>query len=449
MQTRTLLTFPVVAACSWLLAVACGLVTAARVGSETHFLEICVASCPSGLSCLEGACTRECNADVDCTDLHAAATCAQRCRVHCESHADCTVHDDHWLCVDSECRSSRRSTALDSCSEFPSGVQQPADVQTTFEDVPDATDVVMALADADGLYWIQESGAVHALARGAAASSELRPAAADPITVLGLLSDETTLYWLEAGRRTDTPPSTDPPPPPSLLYAVPKAGGTVELVTHEHVLMFPVALHDTGVIVRVQDRLYRASSADLQTLAHIPATESGFQVADGVAYWLEWSEAIETWVLLAASLEEGPVHIVSELEGNFMGTPVFSVAHGRVLWAWEDVVLDPLASAQKLMMLDLSTGCVQELPSLGERIGQGVRDQEHVYWRSFQSGGFSPGDEEEVVPFVRVNLTTGAFQRLVSGFDVTLVTDPVAQDEDAIYFRRHGERSLVRVLKPD
>ncbi|HYO94661.1 MAG TPA: hypothetical protein VER33_09105 [Polyangiaceae bacterium] len=323
---------------------------------------------------------------------------------------------------------------------------------TTFEDVPDAVSVVMAVADADGLYWTEDSGALRALGRGATTSVELRPAVTEPITVLGMLTDATTLYWSDAGSNVGGPPSADGPPPPSRLYAAPKTGGTVELVFElETDIMYPLALHAGGVIVRSQGRLHRVSNAGLETLTHIPPSSSEYhQVVDGVAYWLSRNEAAETWVLLAASLDGGPPRIVSALEGASGSPTNFQVTPGRVLWLLQRTQFDPLVSVEKLMMLDLSTGCIQELPSLGESIGQGVLDASHVYWRSFNGlASASPGHQNGALPFVRVNLVTGAFERVVSGFDVTISTDPLAHDEAAIYFRRHLERSLVRVLKPD
>jgi hypothetical protein len=50
---------------------------------------------------------------------------------------------------------------------------------------------------------------------------------------------------------------------------------------------------------------------------------------------------------------------------------------------------------------------------------------------------------------VRVNLETGALEQLVSDdFHVSLITDILAQDDEAIYFHTNDDGSLVALYKP-
>jgi hypothetical protein len=119
-----------------------------------------------------------------------------------------------------------------------------------------------------------------------------------------------------------------------------------------------------------------------------------------------------------------------------------------VLWKKSETRFDPLVLVESLVLLDQATGCVNDLPSLGETISVAGLDADHVYWKSYNGlGSTSPGDVPEVLPFVRVNLRTGAFERLLTpGFDATIFTDYLTEDGDAVYFRVDG--GIVAVQKP-
>lgn len=93
----------------------------AKEGGETHFLMECIENaCPSGLSCVCGVCTVECEGSSQCSALGDDATCVQAavaslvcdgtppasdiCDVRCEDNADCSELGDDFECVAERCR---------------------------------------------------------------------------------------------------------------------------------------------------------------------------------------------------------------------------------------------------------------------------------------------------------------------------------------------------------
>ncbi len=100
-----------------LLAGACGgTASNPRVGSESHFLSRCAGSCPGGLDCIAGICTRAClTGTSSCSDLDAAASCTNQsvepgeaavCDVACAGPADCQRLGSEYACEGSFCRTN-------------------------------------------------------------------------------------------------------------------------------------------------------------------------------------------------------------------------------------------------------------------------------------------------------------------------------------------------------
>jgi hypothetical protein len=103
------------------LAGACGGTTASppSVGSESHFLAQCDATCADGLDCIGGICTRACLTSAsDCSDLGANATCTDQsvepgevavCDVGCSGTPDCQQLGSEYDCEGAFCRRSAAS----------------------------------------------------------------------------------------------------------------------------------------------------------------------------------------------------------------------------------------------------------------------------------------------------------------------------------------------------
>jgi hypothetical protein len=87
---------------------------AAVMGSESHFLTRCSASCEDGLECIGGLCTKSCLTGVDsCSELHGSAICTNQsvepgqvavCDVPCSGAAACGRLGDGFACDGSFCR---------------------------------------------------------------------------------------------------------------------------------------------------------------------------------------------------------------------------------------------------------------------------------------------------------------------------------------------------------
>jgi len=99
------------------VAVGCGETrTDPNVGkdkSATHFLRECTDSCPDGLTCVCGACTKDCTSTSECSGLDAKAECVpacsgapqgQTCEVRCLGDADCRGLSADASCTGGHCR---------------------------------------------------------------------------------------------------------------------------------------------------------------------------------------------------------------------------------------------------------------------------------------------------------------------------------------------------------
>jgi hypothetical protein len=101
------------------LLLACTKTSDPSPGSQTHFLDTCDGNCPSGLVCLCGVCTLECDDgdDAMCAERAESATCsaasgseqacagAERvCDVECASDRECGALGAGFVCEDGRCR---------------------------------------------------------------------------------------------------------------------------------------------------------------------------------------------------------------------------------------------------------------------------------------------------------------------------------------------------------
>ena len=104
-----------------LLTFSCGTPDSPQVGSETHFLRTCDATCDDGMQCICDVCTKVCTEQADCTNLGGVASCAalgprvaeQRCAntelgamcdAPCLSDFDCSKLAADRVCADGFCR---------------------------------------------------------------------------------------------------------------------------------------------------------------------------------------------------------------------------------------------------------------------------------------------------------------------------------------------------------
>jgi hypothetical protein len=471
---KPIFTRPLLGFCALLAlgaALACGASVDPLSGSETHFLARCSAECGGGLECIDGVCTRPCVDDAECTSLSSVARCApsetasgaDSCRVDCSGNDDCRAQNDDWTCATASCvgspafLSGSGPIGTRRCPTFAGGVQEPSEIQTTFERVPGSANVEWAYADESGVYWIDFDGGIFGVRKGAASPTTLRPAPSTPGTRLGLIGDANRLYWTEASAVPPGPPELGPPPPPGRLMTISKDGGAAELILESASLVLtPAGVDASGrVFVNSADGYLNEVSASglLEPVANIPRIEGGgLQMVDGQAYWLEYEEGdgMTRLALFAATPGAAAPLRLTFLEGD-TGVFPFVVGRGVVLWTTGETRFNPLLLVQHYMMLNENTGCVQALPSVELSIGQSLVDDRHVYWQSFNSlGSATPGQTFDLAPVLRVDLRTGRFEHVaIPGLDVSVISDLVAQDDTTIYVRQSPEESLFAVRKPD
>jgi hypothetical protein len=442
------------------LAVGCGGATSAPpvVGGETHFLRSCSETCGDGLACIGGICTRSCLvAEASCDDLASGATCTAAsvepgavavCDLACAGAGDCSALGGDYACEAGFCRAPALASLPPgaSCPSFPAGVLTPTPIDSTARVIPGASDVQRAIADDTGLYWMDRAGVIYALRPGASAPEQISAPPAAPFALTGFVMDGDNLYWGEAVQ-PEGPVEPGPPSPPGRLNAVLKSGGfTISLVQSETDVFAPLGVHDGQVIVEVQVGdpgifgvpVPGVQREPLQLRDELPP--SARVLRGGDIYYLGEGE---NPTLRRAPLDGGPSQLVRAIEGS-----EFALGPSTVLWKKSETIFDPLTLVESLVLLDEATGCVSDLPSLGETISIAGLDADHVYWKSYNGlGAFSSGDVPEALPLVRVNLRTGAFERLSTpGFDATIVTDYLTEDEAALYFR--VDSGIVAVQKP-
>ena len=443
---------------SLMVGVACGAVASDSLkGSETHFLERCTTECGGGLECIGNVCTLACGGDTECSGLSSGAACvSESCTVQCVDDGECRAKNGAWECVDGNCvrsavapAASPASNPEPRCPTFVGGVAEPIEIEASVEAVPGSSNAGWVHADASGVYWIDRDGAVLGLKKGESAPSVLRAAPSTPATYLGLISDETHLYWTEAEVEPPGPPSADPPPPPGRVLTLSKEGGTPELLVESaELVLLPVGFDSEGrLFVRsYEEDLYEVTtSGGLQRVATVPDAASNLQMVAGRAYWSERNEAGPGSVVFAATPSSPPARLTA------ISVETFKAGPGVVLWAPEELRTNPLLLVQYWMMFDESTGCAQRLPSVELSIGQTLVDARHVYWQSFNAlGAVGPGTSYDLAPLLRVNLRTGRFERVATpGLEITVVEDLMAQDETTIYVSRNSDKSLFALRKPD
>ena len=95
------------------LAWGCGGSLGSKSGGESHFLSYCDDTCPDGLSCIAGVCTRGCVVGEDeCGDLHSDAECTDSiepgevatCDVTCTDDGSCESLGANYSCESGQCR---------------------------------------------------------------------------------------------------------------------------------------------------------------------------------------------------------------------------------------------------------------------------------------------------------------------------------------------------------
>lgn len=444
------------------LAGGCGGATSAPpiVGGETHFLRSCSESCGDGLSCIGGICTRSCLVgEASCADLASGAVCTAAsvepgavavCDLGCGDTADCSALGGEHSCQAGFCRAPALATSEPpggaECPVFGAGVATPtAVIETSATPIPGAANVALAIADDTGLYWIDRAGVVYGYRRGTAAPEPLSAPPLTPFVVTGLVGDANAIYWGEAAQPDGLPTEPGPPSPPARLSSVSKAGGSSVILAQSDTRVFaPLGVHDARVIAEVQAGdvgLFAVPTlgGDPVRLRDTPAP-GGLALRRDAIYYVEGGEPP---TLFRAPLDGSPAQPVTRIEGT-----EFALGPATILWKKSQTILDPLTLVESLVMLDEATGCVIDLPSLGDTISIVGLDADHVYWKSYNGlDGFSPGDVPAALPLVRVNLHTGYMERLSTpGFDATIVTDYLTEDESALYFRVDG--GIVAVQKP-
>jgi hypothetical protein len=104
-----------------LLIFSCSTPGSPEVGSETHFLVTCDATCDDGMQCICGVCTKVCTGSADCANLSGGASCAalgprvaeQRCPeteigamcdTSCLTDFDCSKLAADRICDNGFCR---------------------------------------------------------------------------------------------------------------------------------------------------------------------------------------------------------------------------------------------------------------------------------------------------------------------------------------------------------
>ncbi|MET0413906.1 MAG: hypothetical protein ABW217_21530, partial [Polyangiaceae bacterium] len=388
------------------------------------------------------------------------ASGSSSCRVACSADDECSSENDGWTCSSASCvgspalLSSSGPSAGARCPTFAAGVQEPLNVTTTFEPVPGSANVERAHADEGGVYWIELDGSVRGVLKGTNTTITYSDAPNPPSSRLGLMSDSTRLYWTEASAYPGGPLEPGLPPPPGRLMAVPKTGGTPErLVESETSVLTPVGVTPAGRTFVLSSESFLeevTSAATLERVFNVPPLEGGgIQLVDSQVYWSSYDADTEQTVVYAATPGSGAPLRVTEVEGGTYYP--FVAGRGVVLWTPGETRFDPLLLVQHFMMLNENTGCVQPLPSEDLSIGQILLDGRHVYWSSFNAlgSGSPPGGLPSGPTWLRVNLATGRFERIVvAGVDGALTTDLIAQDATTLYLHPTNE-GLYAVRKPE
>jgi len=338
----------------------CGLLASSPgVGSETHFLSPCTSECEQGLECLAGVCTLPCGGDAECSPLDAAATCrASRttqpdsCQVACTSDDQCGARNPAWACDVGRC-AARSPLRLESAVATPSAASctrispltQLADAQTTAESVPATTDVLMAVGDPRGLYWIETDGSVLGLASSSSASVTLRPGGDASTFFTGMVADESRLYWVEASNESRSG-SNLPGEATTWIFSAPKLGGLVETSAESKEILYPLGIAGQNMIVGTRAGQLRAlENGALRPLDHIRYSTTP-QIVDGALYWLEQGNDPNRVDVLSATVAPGAAQRRTSFEGYIPPTAVrggaqfetiypssYLIGPGFVLWS--------------------------------------------------------------------------------------------------------------------
>lgn len=467
----------------------------AQTGSETHFLRTCTASCDDGLECVNALCTRTCAEAAECQVLHQAATCVAEgatstCQVVCGSDASCQAIGDGLRCSGDVCRSSSAVVAPPSDggsaglasigsaggvmnggagastggasagaggasggSSGGMGNSGPTGCRVLGEAFPNmevktvnvealatVQDSFSAAVDETGLYWVTLQGAlfVHRwadnmtvqLSEDANTSNNLgvpqKPVMnADMVFFSSLSSGEEGVV----GR----------------TFAVPKAGGTVEV-------LFEGASESISLLGTVGDRVVGArGGAPAQQVYEVsrnPPSASLLDFPEGISFRLRgerlyWQDPV--------AAETGESVIMTTLFSDGVPVEVPFTGTGEAY---------PLAFAENHMVWQVSPGSsgstlflqVQEIEgTLGEPLeicGGSVLalDDEYLYFLSWDNRE-PQSAAAAFLPLLRVNIETNEVVELVGANGRINVADFLTMDDRALYFwNRDGE--IVVVEKP-
>lgn len=435
--------------------------------SETHFLEYCgEGECGEGLSCICGVCTASCEQDAACAGLPGDAQCVESgeeacgadapvsvCDASCDEDADCSSIGPEHRCDDGACRAGTRQSPPSPPAPVMCGVDE--------EEVRGATkrvEVDEVLSDVGAYYvvgydggaaFIDRQGRVMVLPAGETVPLVIREftADADSFEIVSLASDGQTIYWSAA---TQPPPATLPDPqfpmPPSVIERIDVDGSGYETLVDDHgAVNVSLSVDDDYVYFTDQAEmgLMRVPKGGGDVEMYIEEARGRPARSGDYFYWL--SEAgvqrghaqtgeVET-VLTRA--QEPRLDTVSDIFAS----------DDAVMLTIDDPLIPDIEPDQTIALLDPEAGCLRffALPDGG--ITSPPRPQgDHVFWKGFTHGGFSPGDPESGARLWRTDLATGETVELEpSDLAITLTVDVLGQDEDHLFVTTGDD--LLRIHK--
>ncbi|MEO8179791.1 MAG: hypothetical protein ABI895_13230 [Deltaproteobacteria bacterium] len=349
-------------------------------------------------------------------------------------------------------RAQSASTAGSSAScgsrlELPPPV---TDLQTITERVPATTDVLTAVGDAQGLYWIEADGSVLGLASGSTSSVTLRSATASSTAFTGIFADERRVYWTEASRELAEQPTE--------IFSAPKLEARPELSIASNEFLYPLGVAGPDLLfVTRGGQVQAAENGALRPLDHIRSSTQP-QIVNGALYWLDQSTDPSRLDVFSASVAPGVAQRWTSFEGSLGPTgvsggprfetiipPSYLIGPGFVLWSTLQLLDEQQTPTPFLRHIDLETGCIMELPNLGALRPPILLDGQHVYWLSYDP---TPIDQPQTL--LRLNLETDAIERVgTPGLELPFSSQLMAQDGGNIYVQIGGSGSLVAVHKPE
>jgi len=185
-------------------------------------------------------------------------------------------------------------------------------------------------------------------------------------------------------------------------------------------------------------------SGQLSELAPSPPASWSRQLGEAF-YWVDGPQTgLASSNLLRARLPELEPEVVHQIQGG-----VFDVGPGYVLWRQGVVEDERLAVlGQNFVLLNEATGCVQEIPGIGETISfRPALDATYAYWQRSVAGYAGDSPALPLTPLYRTNLREGTTELLETpGLSLELGSWIVGQDQDEIFIAT--ESGLVAIAKP-